>query len=79
MFISYRCDILHYLPLCSDRQSGLIGCMRDLEINDVIIEPRYVVKTERVVGEVSLDNCKYIDPCKRPNTCEHGGEIDTYK
>lgn len=48
--------------------------MRDLEINDVIIEPRYVVKTERVVGEVALDNCKYIDPCKRPNTCEHGGK-----
>lgn len=58
----------------TDRQSGLIGCMRDLEINDVIIEPRFVVKTERVVGEVALDNCKYIDPCKRPNTCEHGGK-----
>lgn len=54
--------------------SGLVGCMRDLEINDVAIEPRYVVKTERVVGEVALDNCKYIDPCKRPNTCEHGGK-----
>lgn len=54
--------------------SGLVGCMRDLEVNGVIIEPRYVVKTERVVGEVSLDNCKYIDPCKRPNTCEHGGK-----
>lgn len=61
-------------PMVSDRQSGLIGCLRDLEINDVIIEPRYVVKTERVVGEVALDNCKYIDPCKRPNTCEHGGK-----
>lgn len=54
--------------------SGLVGCMRDLEINGVLIEPRYVVKTERVVGEVALDNCKYIDPCKRPNTCEHGGK-----
>ena len=54
--------------------SGLIGCMRDLEINGVMIEPRFVVKTERVVGEVALDNCKYIDPCKRPNTCEHGGK-----
>lgn len=54
--------------------SGLVGCMRDLEVNGVAIEPRYVVKTERVVGEVSLDNCKYIDPCKRPNTCEHGGK-----
>lgn len=54
--------------------SGLVGCMRDLEINGFAIEPRYVVKTERVVGEIALDNCKYIDPCKRPNTCEHGGK-----
>lgn len=54
--------------------SGLIGCMRDLEINNFMIEPRFVVKTERVVGEVALDNCQYIDPCKRPNTCSHGGK-----
>lgn len=54
--------------------SGLVGCMRDLEINGIPIEPRYVVKTERVVGEIALDNCKYVDPCKRPNTCEHGGK-----
>ncbi|XP_055383495.1 axotactin isoform X2 [Condylostylus longicornis] len=54
--------------------SGLIGCIRDIEINDYLIEPRYVIKTERVVGEVALDNCNYIDPCKRPNTCEHGGK-----
>lgn len=54
--------------------NGLVGCMRDLEINGIPIEPRNVVKTERVVGDVSLDNCKYIDPCKRPNTCEHGGK-----
>lgn len=54
--------------------SGLVGCLRDLEINGGIIDPRYVVKTERVVGEVALDNCKYIDPCKRPNTCEHDGK-----
>ncbi|XP_059608344.1 axotactin [Phlebotomus argentipes] len=53
--------------------SGLVGCMRDLEIYNYPIEPRYVVKTERVVGEITLDNCKYVDPCKRPNTCEHGG------
>lgn len=54
--------------------SGLIGCMRDLEINNAMIEPRHVVKMERVVGEVALDNCMYIDPCKRPNTCSHGGK-----
>lgn len=54
--------------------SGLVGCIRDIEINGHLIEPRHVVKTERVVGEVALDNCNYIDPCKRPNTCEHGGK-----
>lgn len=53
---------------------GLIGCMRDLEINGVPVEPRNVVRTERVVGEVALDHCRYINPCKRPNTCEHGGK-----
>lgn len=50
--------------------SGLVGCMRDLEINGVEIEPRRIVKTGRVVGEIALDNCKYVDPCKRPNTCK---------
>ncbi|XP_058168365.1 axotactin [Anopheles ziemanni] len=54
--------------------SGLVGCLRDLKINEVEIEPRYLVKSERVVGDVSLDNCKYVDPCKKPNTCEHGGK-----
>ncbi|KAL9905676.1 axotactin isoform 4-T8 [Glossina fuscipes fuscipes] len=54
--------------------SGLVGCIRDIEINGLLIEPRHVIKTERVVGEVALDNCQYIDPCKRPNTCEHGGK-----
>ncbi|XP_052893311.1 axotactin [Anopheles moucheti] len=54
--------------------SGLVGCLRDLKINGLEIEPRYLVKSERVVGDVSLDNCKYVDPCKKPNTCEHGGK-----
>jgi hypothetical protein len=48
--------------------------MRDLRINGNDIEPRYVVKTERVVGEIALDNCQFVDPCKRPNTCEHNGK-----
>lgn len=53
--------------------NGLIGCMRDIIVNGQAIEPRYVIKTTRVVGEVALDNCQFVDPCKRPNTCEHGG------
>lgn len=54
--------------------SGLVGCMRDLRINGIDIEPRFVVKTDRVVGEIALDDCRFVDPCKRPNTCEHSGK-----
>ncbi|KAJ0178446.1 hypothetical protein K1T71_006269 [Dendrolimus kikuchii] len=52
---------------------GLIGCMRNIRINGLQIEPRFVINTERVVGEVAIDDCRYVDPCTRPNTCEHGG------
>lgn len=52
---------------------GLIGCMRNIKINGLQIEPRFVINTERVVGEVAIDDCRYVDPCTRPNTCEHGG------
>jgi hypothetical protein len=55
-------------------EKGLVGCMRDLSINGMEIEPRFVVKTERVVGEIALDNCQFVDPCLRPNTCEHNGK-----
>ncbi|XP_076293920.1 axotactin isoform X4 [Lasioglossum baleicum] len=54
--------------------AGLVGCMREIRINDERIEPRYVVNTKRVIGEVALDNCQFVDPCTRPNTCEHGGK-----
>lgn len=54
--------------------NGLVGCMRDLNINGIDIEPRSVVKTQRVVGEIALDNCQFVDPCTRPNTCEHNGK-----
>lgn len=54
--------------------SGLVGCMREIRVNDERIEPRYVVNTKRVIGEVALDNCQFVDPCTRPNTCEHGGK-----
>ncbi|XP_039285766.1 contactin-associated protein-like 5 [Nilaparvata lugens] len=53
---------------------GLIGCMREIIINGVQMEPRYLVRTHHTVGQVSLDNCQLVDPCKRPNACEHGGK-----
>lgn len=27
-----------------------------------------------MVGQVSIDNCQLVDPCKRPNACKHGGK-----
>ncbi|XP_065161032.1 axotactin-like isoform X1 [Atheta coriaria] len=58
----------------SRTNAGVVGCMRDIEVNGQRVEPRSVLQTERVVGEVTLDDCRFIDPCKRPNTCEHGGK-----
>ncbi|KAL0270939.1 UNVERIFIED_CONTAM: hypothetical protein PYX00_008205 [Menopon gallinae] len=53
---------------------GLVGCMRLIHINGEFVEPRYVVRTKHAVGDVSLDNCQLVDPCKRPDACEHGGK-----
>ncbi|XP_044268860.1 contactin-associated protein like 5-1 isoform X2 [Tribolium madens] len=58
----------------SRSNSGLVGCMRDIIVNGASLEPRSVLQSERVVGEVTLDDCKFVDPCLRPNTCEHGGK-----
>lgn len=57
----------------------MVGCMREIRVNDERIEPRYVMNTDRVMGEVALDNCQFIDPCTRPNTCEHGGKCSVKK
>lgn len=48
--------------------------MRAVIVNGVPLEPRYVVRTKHTVGTVSLDNCQLVDPCERPNACEHGGK-----
>ncbi|KAK9892824.1 hypothetical protein WA026_022286 [Henosepilachna vigintioctopunctata] len=58
----------------SRTNSGLVGCMRDIIINDDELEPRAILQSERTVGEVTLDNCQFVNPCLRPNTCEHGGK-----
>ncbi|KAI5716611.1 hypothetical protein M8J76_009357 [Diaphorina citri] len=50
---------------------GLVGCMRSIFINNVPVEPRAIARNFR---QVSLDNCQLVDPCKKPNACEHGGK-----
>ena len=58
----------------SRTNSGVVGCMRNIIVNGVPLEPRSILQSERVVGEVTLDDCRFVDPCRRPNTCEHGGK-----
>lgn len=58
----------------SRTNTGLVGCMREIVVNGERLEPRSVLQSERVVGEVTLDDCRFVDPCSRPNTCEHGGK-----
>lgn len=71
-FRNYVTRMLNYNALHS--ASGLVGCMREIQVNDERIEPRHVINTDRVIGEVALDNCQFVDPCTRPNTCEHQGK-----
>lgn len=58
---------VHHTELCFKSymnycfELGLVGCMREIRVNDERIEPRYVVNTERVIGEVALDNCQFVD------------------
>lgn len=53
---------------------GLVGCVREVEVNGEPLEPRYVVRSGNKKGQVSLDNCQLVDPCKRPDACKHGGK-----
>lgn len=54
--------------------TGLVGCVREVEVNGEPLEPRYVVRSGHKKGQVSLDNCQLVDPCKRPDACKHGGK-----
>lgn len=58
----------------SRSHSGLVGCMMDIMVNGAMLEPRSILQSERVVGDVTIDDCRFVDACKRPNTCEHGGK-----
>ncbi|KAK4045709.1 hypothetical protein OUZ56_033583 [Daphnia magna] len=55
-----------------DSQPGFIGCIRDLVMNRKKLDPRALLYSAEV-REISLDNCQLVDPCHRPNACEHGG------
>ena len=53
---------------------GLVGCLRNIEINGILVDPLSIIKSRQVHGQISLDNCELVDPCKRPNACEHNGK-----
>ncbi len=52
---------------------GFIGCVKDVTVNGMKVDPRVVLATVGATREISLDNCQLVDPCHRPNACEHGG------
>jgi hypothetical protein len=54
--------------------TGLVGCVQEVEVNGEPLEPRFVVRSGYKKGQVSLDNCQLVDPCKRPDACKHGGK-----
>lgn len=56
--------------------SGFKGCMRRIEIGGQLIDSRHIVGTNNQIGDIALDNCKFIDPCHRPDVCEHGGKCN---
>lgn len=53
---------------------GLVGCIREIWLDGDFLEARYMVRTNRTTGQISIDNCQLVDPCKRPNACEHDGK-----
>ncbi|GAB6026571.1 hypothetical protein CHUAL_012986 [Chamberlinius hualienensis] len=58
-----------------DPQKGFVGCMRQIKLNSVYMDPRNVVDSDQIEGgEISLDNCQLVDPCAQPGVCEHGGK-----
>lgn len=57
------------------QHAGFVGCVRDLTVNRNKLDPRVLLSTAQV-REVSLDNCQLVDPCLRPNACEHGGQCN---
>lgn len=58
-----------------DPQKGFVGCMRQIKLNSIYMDPRNVVDSDQIEGgDISLDNCQLVDPCAQPGVCEHGGK-----
>ncbi|XP_021943509.1 contactin-associated protein-like 5 isoform X2 [Folsomia candida] len=52
---------------------GFLGCIRRVEIGGKFIDARTIVGSDDQIGDIALDNCQFMDPCNRPDVCEHGG------
>lgn len=53
--------------------SHFIGCVRNVIVDERVVEPRTLHEEQLVIGRVSMDGCQLLNPCNRPNPCEHGG------
>ena len=56
-----------------DSRFSFVGCIRNVMVNYNLVEPRILAEDNSIVGRVSLDNCKLMNPCNQLNPCEHGG------
>lgn len=55
--------------------NGFRGCLRDIIINDNSIDPRLIVSNKSLrYGKITLDDCQLVNPCNKPDACEHGGK-----
>ncbi|CAL4099000.1 unnamed protein product, partial [Meganyctiphanes norvegica] len=54
--------------------TGFVGCMRKIRINGEFIDPRTYVDTHLATRDVTLDSCRVLGPCDRPDACEHGAK-----
>lgn len=68
--VSVSCKIVNLSTLSA--HLGFVGCLRDITMNGRKLDPRALIAMASV-REISLDNCQLVDPCHRPNACEHGG------
>jgi hypothetical protein len=54
--------------------------MQRVEIGGKFIDARQIVgSVEDQIGDIALDNCRFMNPCHRPDVCEHGGRCEVSK